>query len=251
MIKCNNTNCKNHRDRNTCALKKAVIGNDAVCTGFEKGFIHYFYYFTKKLRTNFVCLPDVDDDLRYSLYYLMKCMPIEFAVDDNRGLLLVRHSNTHQLLNAQDILEMISRNEIDDAALTAAIADFRENGLPKSEPDPEIEHEDKEFGWISPMGDFIEAPWGEHEEAAQKIVADKNMTAEFKEWKRSEGSLSLLARDFLAEVKGYALVHNPSNFGQYIVSHHKPLTKHQKAFLYGYFHDMGMIRQAEKYIDEE
>ena len=58
------------------------------------------------------------------------------------------------------------------------------------------------------------------------------------------------ARDFLSEVKGYVLIHNPAGSGNYIVSHVKPLTKKQKDFLYGYFMDLGDKWKAEQYLND-
>lgn len=55
-------------------------------------------------------------------------------------------------------------------------------------------------------------------------------------------------RDFLSNVKGYCLIHNPTADGGYLVSYIKPLIKKQKDFLYGYFSDMGDRFKAEQYI---
>ena len=58
-----------------------------------------------------------------------------------------------------------------------------------------------------------------------------------------------LMRDFLSEVKGYCLIHNPSGYTGYIVTNMKNLTKQQKEFLYGYFMDMGDRFKAEQFVD--
>lgn len=55
--------------------------------------------------------------------------------------------------------------------------------------------------------------------------------------------------DFLSEVKGYCLIHNPSGYTGYIVTNMKNLTKQQKEFLYGYFMDMGDRFKAEQFVD--
>ena len=59
-----------------------------------------------------------------------------------------------------------------------------------------------------------------------------------------------LYRDFLAEVKGYCLIHNPSGTGGYIVTNIKELTKKQRGFLYDYFTDMGDRFKAEQFLGE-
>ena len=59
-----------------------------------------------------------------------------------------------------------------------------------------------------------------------------------------------LYRDFLTEVKGYCLIHNPSGTGGYIVTNIKELTKKQREFLYDYFMDMGDRLEAEPFWRE-
>ena len=71
-------------------------------------------------------------------------------------------------------------------------------------------------------------------------------------WVKENGDNEIghLMRDFLSEVKGYCLIHNPTGCGGYIVTNMKSLTKRQKEFLYGYFMDMGDRFKAEQFIKE-
>ena len=67
---------------------------------------------------------------------------------------------------------------------------------------------------------------------------------------KKEGDLCLFS-DFLAEVKGYCLIHNPAGVGGYLVTQVKPLTKQQREFLYGYFMDKGDRYMAEQYWNDQ
>ena len=57
-------------------------------------------------------------------------------------------------------------------------------------------------------------------------------------------------RQFLAQVKGYCLIHNPSGTGGYIVTYIKELTNKQREFLFDYFMDMGDRFKAEQFWEE-
>ena len=80
---------------------------------------------------------------------------------------------------------------------------------------------------------------------------EKGFTEEYWNWvKENRGNeINHLMRDFLSEVKGYCLIHNPSGYTGYIVTNMKNLTKQQKEFLYGYFMDMGDRFKAEQFVD--
>lgn len=253
MIKCKNRFCKYHCNDNKCELKNSYIGIDSKCENFEKGFLYYFYYFSYELdNKNFISTFNMSDTMRYSIYYLMKVLPIEFSYDDLRGIITLREIGTDKLLNANDIYKMIQSDKLDSEELNKCFKDFEENGLPKQNNDePKKEMINHDYGWLSPLGDFIEAPWGEHEEAAEKIINTKNWGDEYNEWLDSQPNKNnfINFRDFLVDVKGYALIHDPSTLG-YNVTHRKELTKKQKDFLYGYFIDMGMTLKAEKYLND-
>ena len=148
-----------------------------------------------------------------------------------------------------------------------ALAKYKENGElsyteikdMKSPQKPEQEQdaagqqdtEEKEFGWLSPTGVFTESPFGTHEESAEQICEEKGFTEEYWNWVKEnrDNEIDHLMRDFLSEVKGYCLIHNPSGYTGYIVTNMKNLTKQQKEFLYGYFMDMGDRFKAEQFID--
>lgn len=106
-------------------------------------------------------------------------------------------------------------------------------------------------GELSPTGVFTESPFGTHEESAEQICEEKGFTEEYWNWvKENRGNeINHLMRDFLSEVKGYCLIHNPSGYTGYIVTNMKNLTKQQKEFLYGYFMDMGDRFKAEQFVD--
>lgn len=80
----------------------------------------------------------------------------------------------------------------------------------------------------------------------------KGFVDEYWKWVKENGDNEIghLMRDFLSEVKGYCLIHNPTGCGGYIVTNMKSLTKRQKEFLYGYFMDMGDRFKAEQFIKE-
>lgn len=108
---------------------------------------------------------------------------------------------------------------------------------------------DAPFGWLSPLGDFTEADFGDHEKAAGGIVENKGWEDEYFDWRRKTQHMHLMG-DYLSEVKGYALLHNPmlGGFGQTMVTHMKPLTKKQRDFLFAYYSDAGVPKLAERYL---
>ena len=254
MIKCKNRYCKFNDENNKCSLKKAYIGIDAKCENFEKGFLYYFYYFTHEMTGgNMIMLFNMSNDIRYSIYYLMKCLPIVYSVDTIRGFMILRdEDNPDKILSVNDILEMIGSDRFNTDELHNCMYDFQEHGLPTCDEEEEkkkiIDHD---YGWVSPTGVFIETPWGEHEEAAERIINEKGFGDEYNKWldEQPNNTLGINFRDFLIKVKGYALIHSPSNIG-YNVTYSKNLTKKQRDFLYGYFSDMGMTLLAEAYLDE-
>ena len=117
---------------------------------------------------------------------------------------------------------------------------------PVQEPTEDI-IEYNPWGWLSPTGEFTEGDFGEHEQVAYDIIRKKGWDEEFDSWER--GTVRL-GRDFLAEVKGYVLLHNPTGQSYTIVSHEKPLTKAQKEFLYDYFMKEGDTIRANSFFDD-
>ena len=106
--------------------------------------------------------------------------------------------------------------------------------------------------WLYPAGEFTESPFGEHEESAEEICEKKGFETEYRAWRKENlgtGEMRLY-RDFLAQVKGYCLIHNPSGTGGYIVTNIRELTKKQREFLFDYFMDMGDRFKAEQFWEE-
>lgn len=92
----------------------------------------------------------------------------------------------------------------------------------------------------------------DNEESAEEICEKKGFETEYRAWRKEKlGTEEMrLYRDFLAEVKGYCLIHNPSGTGGYIVTNIKELTKKQREFLFDYFMDMGDRFKAEQFWEE-
>lgn len=152
--------------------------------------------------------------------------------------------------------EEIVKREIDMEKFRKHLADFNAGIMPGQGEDQSKQRESKvqhkEFGWLSPEGTFTESPFGTHEESAEMICERKGFVDEYWKWVKENGDNEIghLMRDFLSEVKGYCLIHNPTGCGGYIVTNMKSLTKRQKEFLYGYFMDMGDRFKAEQFIKE-
>ena len=248
-LKCQRFHCKFH-DNGKCTAKSITLNNSGVCETYEAGFAYYFYYCCEHMQTDFLTYPEVNahPEFRYSICYMMKCLPIGFYNDDIRGILIICDNKTKKPLNAEALLELIG-TELDKEALRDCISDFLKNGLPKyskkeDNADEVIEKEygwlsGKEYGWLSPDGRFYPSEWGTHEQAAQDLC--KSLIND---------TIQPPCRDELIR-RGWALIHNPSLIGSCLVTNRKPLTKKQQDFLYVYFKDMGMTSRAELYQRED
>ena len=237
---CEDICCKYHGTNDVCKKKTVKIAF-AQCQSFEKGFCYYTNLVWNALdHTNFITATDLTHDMRIGLYYVMNIFDLSFYEREYgtwRIVQLVKEEGG-EALKYEEIVKLPMNTE----KLMQLMKDF-ENGIL---PGTEIEKPKKEsqpFGWLSPTGEFTEGDWGEHEEVAEKIANTKNFVEEY------IYSDCDNYREFLSEIKGYVLIHNPSADGGYIVSHVKPLTKKQKEFLYGYFIDMGDRFKAEQYVD--
>ena len=238
---CKDICCKYHGLNDVC--KKATVNIDnAKCQSFERGFHYYINLVWNKLsNSNMITAMDMTHDMKIGLYYVMKIYNLSF-VDCERGawrfLMLVKEQGGKGLtyeeiiklpINSEMLMQF--RKDYDNGIIPGAEA---EKQKPKKTSQP--------FGWLSPTGEFFEGDWGEHEGVALNIIRSKKFDYRFDD-------LHYTTRDFLSEVKGYCLIHNPSGTGGYIVSHVKPLTKKQKEFLYEYFMDLGDTLKAERYLD--
>lgn len=116
----------------------------------------------------------------------------------------------------------------------------------------ELEMEDPQsWGWLSPTGEFMEGDFGDHESVAQEIVKSKGFEEDYEKW-WAECKRSLhLCRDYLIEVKGYVLLHNPTGLPNTLATYSKPLTKAQREFLYDYYIKEGEPEKASSFFQEE
>lgn len=254
---CNNISCKHHMRGDACDTRITITTN-GVCGSFEKGFAYYFHIVWDALRNkNFIDAIEMqkNPDLRIGLYYVMECYGLGFSEMEwgTCRMLMLKDGEKGAALKYEQIIE----REINMEKFTKCLHDFDNGIIPNQKREQEVnersseteEKPDKDFGWVSPSGEFIESPWGEHEESAGNIVDIKGFEKEYRQW-RKDGELYLM-RDFLIKEKGYCLIHNPSGDGGYIVTHIKPLTKKQREFLYGYFIDKGDRFKAELYLEED
>ena len=244
---CEDTTCKYHGENNVCQ-KKTVEINFARCLSFEKGFYHYILLALQKLKNTNMILPlDLNEDMKIGLFYIMEIYDLKLSRFERGDWLwfMLIEEGSNKGLKAEDI----TVRPINTEKLVKHMTDCANGILPNQVQEEEKPKKTSQpFGWLSPTGDFTEGDFGEHEEVAEQIIAKKRFDTEYKDKVCEYGLYT--ARDFLSEVKGYVLIHNPSGDGGYIVSHVKPLTKKQKEFLYGYFMDLGDKWKAEQYLED-
>lgn len=240
---CRNHFCKHYRQGDTCGTTME-IGADGKCQSFEKGLLYYFSLVWQALQNqNFINTLDLTGDLRIGLYCVMTAYHLGFS-EMERGtwrMVGLRIDKGSPLLKAEDILAMT----IDEEQAHKLIQELETDTLPF--PNQKLSAKQAQpYGWLSPMGEFTEADFCEHEDAAGQIIRRKNLINDFVRWKPKRSGT---CRDFLADEKGYCLIHDPTASGGYQVSHAKLLTKAQKNFLYNYFMDMGDRFKAEQFLD--
>lgn len=220
----------------------------------------FLYYLTLPLNkmggSNMLTTFDLDNDMRLGLYYLMEIYHLGFH-HITRGSwewISLSQGEDGEYLSGDQIKEL----EPDVEKFNKHKSDFEKGILPEgyvkaNNPEPDKpKHEEFQykgkFGWLSPTGEFVVSDWGEHEGSAFDTLCEKGFEDEYDEW---DGHNELrLARDFLCEVKGWILIHNPGMDGGYIVTNIKPMTKKQKEFLYDYFMAVGNDMRASMYIEE-
>lgn len=255
-ITCRNTRCKHHIGE-TCDCCIEIDGA-ARCASFERGIAYYFgIVFDALDRKNYIDAVEValKPDLRIGMFYVMECYGLGFSVMDwgTCRMFVLKDGESGKVLSREEIAE----REIISEKFHEHLENFNNGILPKgavgaSEKDErQQETESKEFGWVSPMGEFTESPFGTHEESAEQICEKSGFMGEYWKWRGEKrgNEMKYLMRDFLSSQKGYCLIHNPIGGGGYLVTHLKPLTKRQKEFLYGYFMDMGDRFKAEQFIE--
>lgn len=252
-ITCNNASCKHHISGGGCDTCIMLDGSGK-CKSFEKGFAYYFHIVWDALgNKNFIDMIEVqrNPDLRIGMHYVMECYELGFSEMEwgTCRMLMLKNGENGEPLNYEGIIA----RELNMEKFRKHLNDF-ENGIMPNQAQKEQEQqktETKEFGWLSPTGVFTESPFGTHEESAEQICERKGFTDEYWKWVKESGDNEIghLMRDFLSEVKGYCLIHNPSGYAGYIVTNMKALTKHQKDFLYNYFMDMGDRFKAEQFVE--
>lgn len=253
MIKCKNIMCKYH-SLNTderCTLEEVTIGIKAKCEEYEVGINHYLYYFIEAMYGNFIYINNMEDDMHYCIHYLLRCLPIIYTVDTNKNTLAFRDIEDRSIvLSSNDLYKMIKSDRFNQKEFEICKQEFNSHGLPVINRSYKTKMGyERELGWLSPTGVFIESPWGTHDKTAESIVNNKFKT-EFEDWEKTDTNKGTFHnyRDFLQSVKGYVLIHCPFGTG-YIVTNMKPLTKSQKEYLYEYFVSIGLNGQASSYLE--
>lgn len=257
-ITCENSSCKHYDISASGGCKTCItIGLNGKCKSFEKGFLHYFHIVWEALRnTNFIDYVEMsmNPDLKTGLYYVMECYGLGFEVQEwgTCRMVMLKDGEKGAALNYEEI----TKRELNMEKFNKHFKDFNSGIMPEQErttrqQDTE-EKPNRDFGWVSPLGEFVESPFGTHEESAGQICEKQGFDAEYWEWRKTlkDGTTNRLKGDFIAEVKGYCLIHNPTGGGGYIATHMKRLTRKQEEFLYEYFMDKGDRFKAEQFIKE-
>lgn len=225
----------------------------------QKEFNSLFELVYEKLnKTNFIAYMDleINPNLRLGLFCVMSCYHIGFSNGQHGGWRWIHLKNGED--GAPLITEELRKLPFDMDEYRRLYHDFVIGAEPFDDDVKTIKKKEpslREFGWLSPTGEFTESPFGTHEESAELICLNKKIMDEKRMWSKKEfeektaNEVRTLARDFLVEVKGYALVHSPAMQG-YVVTHEKPLTKKQKSFLYNYFMDVGDVGRADEYLPD-
>lgn len=260
-MKCENIRCAHHLISYNECNEKCYMDKSGNCSGFKKGLFYYIGLVVESLRRkNYVDMVELtmDGDIKIGLYYVMEIYHLKFSVTEHgtfRFILLVDPDDTE---NNGLNFDQISKRKCSVDLMNKFIKDIDKGILPnQNKKDQSLSNNDQddtagEFGWLSPIGDFRKSPFGCHEECAEWIVEDNHFGKEYDEWydDKLDKGLDCLHKDFLIEVKGYVLIHNPSNSGGYVVSHGNRLTKAQKDFLYDYFIKIGDRWKAEQFLKE-
>ena len=231
-ITCNNSSCKHHTNGgcDTCI----TLDGSGKCKSFEKGFAYYFHIVWDALdNKNFIDMVEIrmNPDLKTGLFYVMECYDLGFSEMEwgTCRMVMLKDGKEGKPLKYEEIIE----REMNMEKFSKHLENFNNGIMPQMQQEQDAagqqDKEEKEFGWLSPTGVFTESPFGTHEESAEQICEEKGFTEEYWNWvKENRGNeINHLMRDFLSEVKGYCLIHNPSGYTGYIVTNMKNLTKQQ------------------------
>ena len=244
---CSNLCCKHHQEGNVCGTV-AEIGAGAKCQSFEKGLLYYFSLVWSALKhKNFIDGLELTSDLKIGLYCVMTAYHLGYSTMEwgTCRMYALRTSEDGPMLKTSDIIAL----PVDEAAVKRIGQELESGALTGAATEQSrLEKRSQPYGWLSPTGTFTEGDFGEHDAVARELIRKNGFWEEFRGWRSERQST---CRDFLSEVKGYCLIHNPSGTGGYIVSSVKPLTKKQRDFLYGYFMEIGDRFKAELFAATE
>lgn len=128
-------------------------------------------------------------------------------------------------------------NDDEDPPVSAMLDSFmKQNAI-------EREGHKENYGWLDPDGNFYSVEFAEHQSWAWKKAKELGIV------KRGELNTGT-SGDLLVE-RGWALLHNPGMGVAFVTSSDtKQLTKAQREFLYGYYSDRGLWKQAEQYLED-
>lgn len=226
----------------------------------EKEFKYYLTLpFSVMRNSNMIPLYQLDNDVRLGLYYLMNIYGLGFHFCTHGSWEWIclskgedgKYLNKDQILELEPDIEMYNKlkDEFDRGIFPEGYTKAQEKIEDDNPQIKEFEYKGK-FGWLSPSGRYTVGDWGCHEEDAHKIIKAKGFEEDYEKWLMLDSTTVGEAREYLSEVKGYVLIHNPSLDGGYIVTNVKPFTKKQKEFLYDYFMAIGNSMRASMYIED-
>lgn len=259
---CKNIACKHCYDKKCTATPE--INERGQCVSFEKGFTYHILKVSDALgSSNFIDMVTIQTegyDLRLGMYYVSLIWGLTMK-ESEWGLsrLVTFHKEKgNKALSFDEILKM----PFDVDKLNGLMTDYNAGRLPGKEAEEKANNDDvaedavktvssQPYGWLSPGGKFTERDFGEHEAAAQEIAEERGWTEEYYKWYVLPENAGKMCRDFLCEVKGYCLIHNPSGYGGYIVTHIKDLTRKQRDFLFDYFIALGDTFKASLYVSDD
>lgn len=115
-ITCNNIHCQYNKLKK-CRKNNVKISDSGACTSYKAGFSYYFFYCAEHMQTNFLTSVDVKlhPEYKYSIYYMMRCLPVVYTIDYIRGMLIMCHKETKEILNANDLLALMETDLDEDA----------------------------------------------------------------------------------------------------------------------------------------
>lgn len=111
-----------------------------------------------------------------------------------------------------------------------------------------------DYGWLEPDGTYHEVEWGSHAEFARKYLNAKYPYEEYPDihWTTENGKkIYLDAEDVLTKKFGWILIHNPYQGEPFHeMSPDRNMTKTQKEFLYDFYIERNMKKQANSLFEK-